>query len=128
MIRIGAGNDLVGMRHALPAALLAAAVLAGCGDGGGGSGSGSAPTADTIRIADFKYSPPTATVKAGTPITVVNADDAPHTLTDRSSPRAFDSGTIKGGRSGTVTFTKAGTYDYFCEFHPYMKGKVTVTR
>jgi plastocyanin len=26
----------------------------------------------------------------------------------------------------TVTFTKAGTYNYFCELHPWMKGSVVV--
>lgn len=69
-----------------------------------------------------------ATVKVGKEVSVPNADDAPHTLTDGSATRAFDSGTIKGGRTGSVSFKKPGTYAYFCEFHPYMKGKVTVLR
>lgn len=105
-------------------ALAGAAVLAGCGDAS--EKQGSAAVTDTIAIEEFKYSPTPATVKAGQKVRVVNADDAPHTLTDRARERAFDSGTIKGDESGAVTFDKAGTFDYFCEFHPYMKGKVTV--
>jgi plastocyanin len=116
------------MRHALIAALLGAALLAGCGsdDEGAAAPAGAASTTK-IDIKDFKYSPTPATVKAGETVTVPNEDDAPHTLTASSSKSDFDSGTIKGNATGSVTFTKPGTYAYFCEFHPYMKGSVTVT-
>lgn len=120
------------MRHILLAALLGAALLAGCGSdkksGSAPPAAADAPTATAIAIKEFKYSPTPATVKAGAKITVSNADRAPHTLTDRATGRAFDSGTIKAGASGSVTFSKPGTYAYFCEFHPYMKGSVTVTQ
>ena len=116
------------MRHALIAALLGAALLAGCGsDDEGAAAPAGAAAATKIDIKDFKYSPTPATVKAGETVTVPNADNAPHTLTDSASKRSFDSGTIKGDESGSVTFTKPGTYTYFCEFHPYMEGSVTVT-
>jgi plastocyanin len=122
------------MRHAILAALLGAALLAGCG--GNDKASTSTTTApakaatatSAIEIKDFLYDPDPATVKAGTKITVSNADDAPHTLTQEGASRTFDSGTIKGGRSGSVTFSKPGTYKYFCEFHATMKGTVTVTQ
>ena len=120
------------MRHALIALLLlpAAAALAGCGGGANdhAKAAAPAPTTTAIAIRQFAYSPTPATVKAGARVRVTNADSAPHTLTDRASGRAFDSGTIKGGETGSVTFAKPGTYAYFCEFHPYMKGTVTVTR
>ena len=124
MIRNAAGNDVVGVRLALPTtALLAAALLAGCGD----DGAPATPATTAIAIKDFVYSPTPATVKASTKVAVANADTAPHTLTDRAAERAFDSGTIKGGATGSVTFRKPGTYTYYCEFHPYMKGTITVT-
>ncbi|MDX6678404.1 MAG: hypothetical protein QOE31_2456 [Solirubrobacteraceae bacterium] len=123
------------MRHALPAALAAAALLAGCGgddDTAAKAGSRAAPAAasatDKIRIADFLYEPDPVTVKAGSPIAIANSDDAPHTITADGAKRAFDSGTILGGKSGSVTFSTPGTFKYFCEFHPTMKGTVTVTR
>jgi len=120
------------MRHALSAALLGALVLAGCGDDSTATKSTAAPAATgaattSIDIKDFVYSPTPATVKAGEKVSISNTDSAPHTLTDRAKGRGFDSGTIKGGETGAVTFTKAGSYTYFCEFHPYMKGTVTVT-
>lgn len=118
------------MRHALIAALLGTAALAGCGGGDDDAKPTSAPApapATSIAIKEFTYSPTPATVKAGAEIRVTNADSAPHTLTDRAAKRGFDSGTVKGGEAGSVTFSEPGTYDYFCEFHPYMKGRVTVT-
>ena len=109
----------------LPAVLAATAVLAGCGDDAG-DGAAAPPRTDTIDIKDFKYEPPKATVKAGAKISVPNADRAPHTLTDATGRREFTTGTIEGRKTGSVTFKKAGTFDYFCEFHPYMRGSVVV--
>ncbi len=116
-------------RHALLATLVGAALLAGCGGGSDDDDKAATPAAaptDTIRIADFLYEPDPATVKAGTKITVSNADSAPHTVTMQGDARSFDSGTIRGMQSGSVTFTKPGTFKYFCEFHATMKGTVTV--
>ncbi len=108
----------------LPAALLAG----GGGDDKRAAGATKPATAtDTIRIADFLYEPEPVTVRAGRKIAIVNTDRAPHTVTAQGA-RSFDSGTILGGKSGSLTFSKAGTFKYFCEFHPTMKGTVTVTR
>ena len=30
-------------------------------------------------------------------------------------------------KCGTIKVTKAGTFDYFCKFHPNMKARLTVT-
>lgn len=128
-----ARHALKDMKKALLLATIVATLLAGCGgdDGdkkAGTSGSPAKATATTkIKISNFLYQPNPSVVKAGTKVSVTNADDAPHTLTDKGAPRSFDSGTVKGGEDGTVTFSKPGTYAYFCEFHPTMAGKITVT-
>lgn len=109
----------------------AVALLAGCGGDDGAkkpAESRSRAATTTIRISNFAYKPDRAVVEAGTKIAISNADEAAHTLTDKGAARTFDSGTIKGKRSGMVTFSKAGTYAYFCEFHPTMAGSVTVKR
>lgn len=126
-------NDHIGMRHSLPAvlsALAAAALLAGCGgdDKKAATKPAGAAFTDTIRIADFIYEPDPVTVKAGQKIAIANADDAPHTVTEEGQMPSFDSSTIEGKQRGSVTFSKPGTYKYFCSFHPTMKGTVTVTQ
>ena len=72
------------------------------------------------------YSPPTIKVVIGVNNTVtwVNNDDAPHTVTATDS--SFDSGNINAGQSWTHTFTTPGTYSYYCTYHPWMKGTITV--
>jgi plastocyanin len=99
------------------------------------SGSASAPAtasaataaggARTVDIADFKYEPVTVTVKAGSKVSWVNHDGAPHTATAAGSD-GFDTGTLKKGDRRTLTLARAGTYAYVCEFHPFMKATVVV--
>lgn len=114
------------------AALVGAALLAGCGgddagqDGGATAPAKAATATDSIEIKNFLFDPDPATVKVGTNVSVSNVDAAPHTVTEEGGSPSFDSGTIKGKRSGSVTFDKTGTFRYFCEFHATMKGTVTV--
>src|SRR5690348_3282762 len=103
------------------AAALAITLLAGCGSGSK-SPSGSAAS-QAIAISGFKYAPATVTVKAGAKVTWTNEDSAPHTAT---LPGTFDTGTLQKGGSKTLVLDKPGTYTYVCQFHPFMKGKITV--
>ncbi len=121
------------MRNAILAGLLATGLLlAGCGDsnddGTKAPPAGAGKTTTAIKIVNFVYDPTPATVKAGAKITISNADAAPHTITDGGSGKAFDSGTVTGKASGSFTVSKPGTYKYICEFHPFMKGELTVTQ
>ncbi len=86
------------------------------------AGAGGAPTID---IADFKYKPVSVTVTAGSKVSWVNNDAAPHTATAPGSD-GFDTGTLKQGDRRTLTLRRAGTYAYICEFHPFMKATVVV--
>jgi len=98
----------------------------------GDSTSASAPSSSTpsagggdvkINISDFKFKPDTVTVKAGSSITWVNEDSAPHTATAQDG---FDTGTLKKGDSKAVTVSKPGTFSYVCQFHAFMTGTVVV--
>ncbi len=126
---------------ATSASLAAALVLAGCGDdddapagdasaetdaggGSGGESGGSAAQGDAVEIVDFEYTPADLTVAAGTEITFTNGDGTAHTATSRDN--AFDSGSIAGGETGSITVEDAGTYTYFCSFHPFMEATLTV--
>jgi plastocyanin len=60
-------------------------------------------------------------------IEVTNADSIEHNFTFAEANADTD---IEGGEDATVTFTApaAGTYPFFCKYHPSaMKGTVTVT-
>ncbi len=106
-------------------------LVLGCGGGAGSpAGEGGAPAAppgatDTIVMKSFTFTPTSLTVAPGAKITVVNQDQAPHTVT--ANDKSFDSGNISGGQRGEVTApTKPGSYPYLCTIHQYMTGTLIV--
>lgn len=74
----------------------------------------------------YVFSPTKKTVKKGTVVTWQNTSSAPHTVTGTSKNWKFKSKSISTGGKVTLTFTKAGTYHYYCAIHPYMKGTIVV--
>lgn len=93
------------------------------GAGGGPETTGSASGEGDVRIVDFSFRPSTFTVTAGTVVTWTNEDSAPHTATGDN----FGTGRLNRGDSGSATFDTPGEYDYKCEYHPSMKGRIVVT-
>lgn len=80
--------------------------------------------ANTVEIKDFAFGPTTMTVKVGDTVTWINKDIAGHSAT--ADDKSFDTGMLSQNESGSFTFTKAGTYTYFCIAHPNMKGTIIV--
>ncbi len=78
-----------------------------------------------VDIQDFAYNPDPVEIPAGGAITWTNRDAAPHTATARDRD-ALQSGKLDQGESYSETLDEVGTYEYFCEFHPNMKGTVVV--
>jgi plastocyanin len=79
----------------------------------------------SISIKNFTFSPAKITVPVGTKVTWTNQDDTAHRvmITDlKKGSSALDT-----GDAFSYTFTKPGTYKYFCTLHPQMVGSVTVT-
>ena|SRR5215471_8588734 len=88
-------------------------------------------TADTkVTISNFQFAPKVVRVKAGSAVTwevkegthTVNADDD-----------SFASSNLSAGQSFSHTFTKPGTYRYYCSFHGSkggheMAGTIIVSR
>ncbi len=70
------------------------------------------------------FEPATITINVGDTVTWRNTDDVPHTST--SDDGVWDSGALAPGEEFSFTFEEAGTYPYFCEFHPGMEGTVVV--
>lgn len=87
-----------------------------------------AEATDKVTIADYKFAPAAITVKKGTTVTWTNQDTVKHNVvTEDGAPEAIDGKLIGKGETYSYTFNKTGTYNYFCEPHPYMKASVIVT-
>ncbi len=80
--------------------------------------------AAAVKIDNFVFGPETLTVPVGTTVTWTNSDDIPHTSV--STEGVFKSKVLDTDEKFSYTFTKAGTYPYYCTIHPKMTGKVVV--
>jgi plastocyanin len=77
-----------------------------------------------VKIDNFVFGPQTVTVPVGATVTWTNVDDIPHTSV--STDGVFKSKVLDTDEKFSYTFTKAGTYPYYCTIHPKMTGKVVV--
>jgi plastocyanin len=117
------------MRRSASTAVLLATLgfeIAGLG-GGTGTFTASAqqkPETAEVKIDNFSFGPSELTVPVGTTITWTNRDDIPHTVV--STDKLFKSKVLDTDEKFSFTFSKAGTYPYFCSIHPKMTGKVVV--
>ena len=78
------------------------------------------------------FEPASITVSAGTTVKWENKDTTLHTVTSGSaeagdSGKVFDSPYLAAGKEFEHKFDTAGTFDYYCTLHPFMKGKVVVS-
>ena len=77
-----------------------------------------------VKIDNFVFGPQTIMVPIGATVTWTNKDDIPHTSV--STEGVFKSKVLDTDEKFSYTFTKAGTYSYYCTIHPKMTGKVVV--
>ncbi|WP_457798188.1 cupredoxin domain-containing protein [Methylocystis sp. S23] len=87
-----------------------------------------APT--RIAIEHYMFNPPDLSVKAGGKVEFVNNDQIPHSVVIETpngetyrSKEQLDEGEAFG-----VALQTAGEAFFFCDLHPGMKGKITVTK
>ena len=83
-----------------------------------------APT--EVKIDNFSFSPANLTIAVGTTVTWTNRDDIPHTVVSTDEPKLFKSKVLDTDEKFSFTFSKAGSYAYFCSIHPKMTAKVIV--
>jgi plastocyanin len=100
-------------RATWPAAALALALMAAPAD---------AATIE-VTITQLVFSPAQVSAKAGDTVEWVNKDFVAHTATARD--KSFDV-TIPANGKRSLTVTTVGTIDYYCRFHPMMKGQIQV--
>lgn len=113
------------------AAVFAAGVVGAEAAGGAAASTAvAAPTATPpaatmeVKIDNFSFGPTEVKVAVGTTVTWTNRDDIPHTVV--SNDKLFKSKVLDTDEKFSFTFTKAGTYEYFCSIHPHMTGRVVV--
>ena len=80
--------------------------------------------ANQVKIDNFSFTPATVTVAPGTTVTWTNSDDVPHTVV--SDDQVFKSKVLDTDEKFSYTFTKPGTYPYFCSVHPKMTARIVV--
>ena len=80
-----------------------------------------------VAIRGFAFHPDTIHVKQGAQVTWLNCEETTidaHTSTSASG--VWRSTFIAPGENYTRTFSELGTFPFFCEPHPFMKGAVVV--
>jgi plastocyanin len=127
-------------------ALIAAGVFAGCSahaetPATAPTNATSAPAGPVITLSSLMFNPSTSTVKAGTTVTWINDEAITHTVTSgrfigvdkttglRSSQNpdgTFNAKLAGKGKTFSFTFTKPGTYTYYCDIHQGMNATITV--
>jgi len=100
-----------------------------------------APAGPVINLSSLMFNPSTTTVKVGETVTWRNDEPIGHTVTSgrymgidkttglRSSQKAdgmFNAKLDGKGKTFSFTFTKPGTYTYYCDIHQGMNATITV--
>ncbi len=102
---------------------------------GGSAGASINIPAGASLQGNVAYEPAELSVAQGDTVTVINADNVPHTVTsgtgldDPDSGVSFDTSIMDAGATAEISTVdlSAGEYPYYCIVHPYMTGVLTVT-
>ena len=76
-----------------------------------------------VTIDKMQFMPAQVNAKVGDTIEWTNKDFVQHSAT--AVDKSWDI-VLPTKKSGHIVVKKAGTIDYFCKYHPNMKGKITV--
>jgi plastocyanin len=109
------GNSAIVLLAALAATLILQGVRAGSSE--------KASSAE-VQVDNFTFSPAILTVSVNSTVTWINKDDVPHVIA--STDGVFKSKALDTDDKYSYTFSKAGTYNYYCSVHPKMLGKIVV--
>jgi plastocyanin len=130
----------------LAAGALLAAGLTGCASSSADTTSSSTASArgkgTQIALSQLMFMPAKTTIKVGTTVTWTNDESISHTVTSGVATGVDRSTTLRSGEkpdgrfnkklpnkgdSFSFTFSKAGTFSYYCDIHKGMNASVVVT-
>ena len=75
----------------------------------------------------YAFSPRILRTSPGIGLTWTNRSSVGHTVTPNSPSEFTGSAFIPPGGTFSITFSRAGTYPYFCAVHPFMTGTIIVS-
>lgn len=78
-----------------------------------------------VRIERFAFVPSMLTLRPGDTVEWLNSDLVPHTATDRDGQ--WDTAKLVKDQTFRMTFSAVGIAEYFCAYHPHMRGRIVVT-
>lgn len=84
-----------------------------------------APRNHVVIIDKMKFGPVPATVRTGDRITWINRDIFRHTATARSGSFAVD---LPPAAKATIVVRAAGSFVFYCKYHPGMTGVLKVVK
>ena len=108
----------------LGVAALAILIVAAAGRPSSATAAQQKASETAVKIDNFTFSPAALTIHAGETVRWTNHDDLPHNVV--SEDKSFKSKTLDTDENFSFTFSKPGTYTYYCSIHPRMTGKVVV--
>jgi plastocyanin len=82
------------------------------------------PKTVEVTIEHFAFALANVAVAAGDTIVFVNKDIVPHAAT--ATDNSWTTGEIAHGASARVTLPAKPGAEFFCRFHPMMKGHLTI--
>lgn len=83
------------------------------------------PVRHVVDIRDLAFVPAVVEVAVGDTIVWINHDMFPHTSTVDGAA-GWNTGLIPADSSRSAVGRRPGTYNYVCQVHPTMRGKVIV--
>jgi plastocyanin len=88
------------------------------------------PADTTVEVRTFQFREKAIQIAVGTRVVWTNHDQIEHTVTSGapdSTDGVFNAKLAGAGATFSFTFTKAGTFRYFCDRHHFMRGEIRVT-
>ena len=116
-------------RSSLSALVGLALLSAGCGSSSKAH-TVTPPPRGTAHVAMkvLEFTPASVSVRVGQTVVWRNDDTSPHNVTYVSGPRFKSSGTLDRGTTFSLNVRSAGTIQYVCTLHPWMKATIVVSR
>jgi amicyanin len=84
------------------------------------------PGSIVVPITNFAFRPAEVRVRAGQTVTWINCEESATSHTTHADGEEWASPLLAPGQAFSHRFDEAGSFDYHCDPHPFMTGRVTV--